>query len=286
MQLLRRIVQVVAALAVNSAFLFGQPSPGRIYTGNFKQFCSPGLNCYACPYAVTACPIGMLQHFIAYGRYNIPAYILGFFFLIGTLFGRFICGWICPFGLFQDLLFLLKTRKFKLFAPLRHLRWGILIIMVILLPLLGESHSPTYCKYLCPAGSLEGGLPLGIFSAQIRANIGSLYFFKIFLLLIFIVGSIFIFRFFCRTACPLGLIYGLFNRISILRLDFEADRCTDCGLCEQACPVDLMPQRGEFRKEGCIRCLKCRDVCPQKCFHFGLAGPTLRNQSPSKTELN
>jgi len=228
----------------------------------------------------------MLQHFIAYGRYHIPAYILGFFFLIGTFFGRFICGWICPFGLFQDLLFSLKTRKFKLFAPLRHLRWVILIILVILLPLFAGSHNPTYCKYLCPAGSLEGGIPLGIFSAQIRENIGTLYYFKISLLLLFLIGSIVISRFFCRTACPLGLIYGFFNRISILRLNFKADQCTDCGLCEQACPVDLKPQREEFLKEGCIRCLQCRDVCPQKCFHFGLTGPAGKSKSPPATDLN
>ncbi len=286
MRFTRRIVQIIAALAANSAFLLGQTSPARIYQGNLKQFCSPGLNCYACPYAVTACPIGSLQYFVAYGRLHLAPYILGFLALLGTIFGRFICGWICPFGLLQDFLYSLKTIKLKLFPPLRHLRWVILVVLVILLPLLTTGHSPAYCKFLCPAGSLEGGIPFGIFSAQVRENIGILYYFKISLLLLFLAGSVVISRFFCRTACPLGLIYGFFNRISILKLNFEADRCTDCGLCEQACPVDLKPQREEFLKERCIRCLKCRDICPQKCFHLGLAVSALRNQSPSEKELN
>lgn len=271
MRFTRLIVQIIAALAANCAFLLGQTSIGNIYQGKLKQFCFPGLNCYACPYAATACPIGSLQYFIAYGRLHLAPYILGSLTLLGTIFGRFICGWICPFGLLQDLLYSLKTLKLKLYPPLRHLRWVFLIGLVILLPLLSGSHSPAYCKLICPAGSLEGGIPFGIFNSQIRENIGTLYYIKMSLLALFLVGSIFISRFFCRTACPLGLIYGFFNRVSILRLDFEADRCTDCGLCEQACPVDLKPQRREFLKEGCIRCLKCRDVCPQKCFHFGMS---------------
>jgi polyferredoxin len=284
MRFTRTIVQVTAALAANSAFLLGQTSLKNIYQGKLKQFCSPGLNCYACPYAVTACPIGSLQYFVAYGRLHLAPYVIGFLTLLGTIFGRFICGWICPFGLLQDFLYSLKTVKLKLFPPLRHLRWVFLIILVILLPLLSGSHSPAYCKYLCPAGTLEGGVPLGIFSSQIRANIGTLYFIKISILIVFLVGSIAISRFFCRTACPLGLIYGFFNRISILRLDFAADRCLDCGLCEEACPVDLKPQREEFRREGCIRCLQCRDVCPQKCFHFGLKpASSLTPQATART---
>ncbi len=279
MQILRRIIQAAATLAVNSAFLFGQYLPSGIYQGPLKQICSPGLNCYACPYAVTACPLGSLQYFIGYSSYHFSLYIGGFLLLIGTLFGRLICGWICPFGLFQDVLHKIKSAKARLPRPFRHLRWVFLLGFVGLIPLL--TGKPSYCSFICPAGSLQGGIPFSIFSAQVRNAIGLLFFLKMFLLLVFAAGSVFIFRFFCQTACPLGLIYGFFNRVSVLGLNFDPDRCTGCGLCAESCPMDLRPEKGEYLSGACIRCAKCRDVCPQNCFRFGMAPPKGRGRFPA-----
>ena len=284
MQIIRRIIQIIAAIAVNCAFLLGQPLPNRIYQESWKQICSPGLNCYACPYAVTACPIGSLQHFISYGTYHFSVYIGGFLILFGAGFGRLICGWICPFGLLQDLLHKIPTRKFKFFPPLGYLRWVALIGLVFLVPFFtGEQ---AYCRFICPAGSLEGGVPFGIFSGQVQEMIGSLYFIKIGILIFFLAGSIFSFRFFCRIACPLGLIYGFFNRIAALGLSFNPESCTNCGLCGEACPVDLKPEKGEYLTNECIRCLKCRDACPQGCFQFGLVSLKKTKEHSSATYLN
>ncbi len=273
MQIARRIIQVVAAVGVNSSFLLGQPLPNKIYQGPLKQICQPGLNCYACPYAVGACPIGSLQYFVGYGSYHFSIYVGGFLLLFGGILGRVVCGWLCPFGLLQDLLFKIRSPKLKFFAPLRHLRWAALLGLVFLLPLL--TGSPSYCRYLCPAGALEGGVPFGLFSSQVRQIIGSMYFIKLGVLAFFLGASVVTFRFFCRTACPLGLIYGFFNRVSLLGLSCDSERCTQCGLCSKACPVDLAPEKGEYRRGECILCLKCRDACPQGCFTFGLkAGQT------------
>ncbi len=277
----RRIIQAAAALAANSSFLFGQARPDRIYQGPLKQVCTPGLNCHACPYAVNACPVGSLQYFIGYGQYRFSLYVAGFLLLFGALAGRLICGWICPFGLVQDLLHKIKSPKFKLPRPFHLLPWAVLIGLVVLVPLLAGH--PGFCRYLCPAGTLEGGVPFGIFSSQVRTLIGTLYFFKVGLLVLFLVGSVFISRFFCRTACPLGLIYGFFNRVALLNLTFDPYRCIECGLCEEACPVDLAPQRGGNRSSACIRCLKCRDVCPTDCFHFG---PAVGRRSAEKQPLS
>lgn len=275
MQIIRRFIQIIASIAVNSAFLLGQPLPNRVYQGPWKQICSPGLNCYACPYATTACPIGSLQHFIGYGTYHFSIYISGFLLFLGAGFGRLICGWICPFGLVQELIHKIPTPKIKLFPPIGYLRWVALLGLVFFLPFIFSE--PSYCRYICPAGSLEGGIPFGIFSSQVRSMIGTMYFIKLGILLIFLGGSVLIFRFFCRTACPLGLIYGFFNRISALGFSFTPDRCTDCGLCAKACPVDLRPDKREYLKGECIRCLKCVNACPQKCFKFGLTGFRGRN---------
>jgi len=268
MQVFRKVVQILSAMAVNSAFIFGQRRPDRIYQGHLKQFCSPGLNCYACPYALTACPIGALQNFISFSAYHFSVYIGGFLLLVGTLTGRLTCGWICPFGLYQEALHRIPTRKFKLLPAFRHIRWLMLLILVLILPYFFGK--PTFCGFVCPAGALQGGVTFGVFSPQIRALTGLLYWWKIALLIFFSIGSVFIFRLFCRIACPLGLIYGFFNRISILGLNHDPQRCLDCGLCEKVCPVDLKPEKGEYLSGSCIRCLKCRDACPRGCFRFGV----------------
>ncbi|MFQ9333324.1 MAG: 4Fe-4S binding protein, partial [Finegoldia magna] len=141
---------------------------GKIYGGNLKKICVPGMNCYSCPGAKGSCPIGSLQAVIGNSNYKFSYYILGFLFFIGALMGRFVCGWLCPFGLIQDLLykipFFKKIKTFKYDKHLRKIKYFILLIFVIILPMfvvdiLGQG-SPYFCKLICPIGMLEGGIPL------------------------------------------------------------------------------------------------------------------------------
>ena len=84
---------------------------GKIYQGKAKTMCVPGLNCYSCPAATGACPIGAFQAVVGSSKFKFTYYITGFFILLGVLLGRFICGFLCPFGWFQDLLHKIPGKK-------------------------------------------------------------------------------------------------------------------------------------------------------------------------------
>ena len=75
---------------------------GTIYQGDVKGLCVPGLNCYSCPGAVGACPLGSLQSALVSSKYKLPYYMLGVLLLFGIFFGRVICGFLCPFGFLQE----------------------------------------------------------------------------------------------------------------------------------------------------------------------------------------
>ena len=108
----RRLFQILVAFGQNG-FLLGFTNKA-IYQGSLKEYCTPTLNCYACPGAIFACPIGTIQHFAVVGG-AIPAYVLGYLAAIGAVVGRMCCGWLCPFGFFQDLLY--KVRSVKIAMP-------------------------------------------------------------------------------------------------------------------------------------------------------------------------
>ena len=262
----RRIIQIYAALLAN-ANLKGFGS-GQIYQGDLKKICTPGLNCYSCPGASGACPLGALQNALASSGARIPYYIFGILLLYAFLFGRWICGFLCPFGLIQDLLHKIPTPKLKkgrLTRILSYFKYVLLVYFVGFIPLAYAAESldmplPAFCKYICPSGTLlgAGGLLSSPENEWMFPMLGPLFTWKFCLLVSFIVGSVFCYRFFCRFFCPLGALYGLFNRISLLGMRVDAKSCTDCGLCIGKCPMDV-------RKVGdheCISCGACIDVCP------------------------
>ena len=138
---------------------------GKLYQGAGKTVCVPGLNCYSCPAASGACPIGAFQAVVGSSKFSFSYYITGFLILLGVLLGRFICGFLCPFGWFQELLHKIPTKKFstKKLKPLRYLKYAVLLVMVFLLPAFLVNDvgmgDPFFCKYLCPQGVMEGGHP-------------------------------------------------------------------------------------------------------------------------------
>jgi len=248
--------QLGATLLFNSYFL----APW------LKSVPCAGFNCYACPAAIMACPIGSLQHFGVIRQ--APFYLLGFLTLVGGLFGRLGCGWICPFGFLQDLLHKVPVPKWRMGNRLSWLRYAILVVLVGIAPII--TLEPWFCK-LCPAGALEAGLPLALFDVEIRALAGPLFAAKMVILAAFLVWMMATTRPFCRFICPLGAIYSLFNRVSGVRLTFEPAACQRCDRCAGVCPTGLYPPT-QLDSAGCIRCLECVKACPHGALNAGAAG--------------
>lgn len=268
----RHGVQVLWALLTNS-YLAGF-ARGKIYQGKLKNLCVPGLNCYSCPGALGACPIGAVQAVIGSWNFKLAFYAAGFLMFVGALAGRFVCGWLCPFGLIQDLLhkipFPEKIGTFRGDRLLRKLKYVILIVFVILLPMflvdvLGQG-APYFCKLICPAGTLEGGIPLVLLNESMRSALGWLYAWKNVLLLITIVLSVMIYRPFCKYICPLGAVYSVFNPVSVFRYRVDEKKCTGCGICAKVCGMQVDPAENANHPE-CIRCGACKKSCPVKAIH-------------------
>ena len=279
----RHRIQLLWAFLTNS-YLAGFVQ-GKIYTGKLKNLCVPGLNCYSCPGALGSCPIGALQAVIGSRNFKLAFYVSGFLIFVGALVGRFVCGWLCPFGLIQDLLhkipFPKKIRTFRGERLLRKLKYVILILFVILLPMfltdiLGQG-SPWFCKLICPAGTLEGGIPLVLFNSAMRGAIGWLYAWKNILLIILILLSVLIYRPFCKYLCPLGAVYSVFNPLSVFRYRVDEEKCTGCGACARVCKMNCEPTKNANDPE-CIRCGLCKKVCPTNAVCSGWKGEAKKTE--------
>lgn len=273
----RHRIQALWALLTNS-YLAGF-AQGKIYQGKLKKLCVPGMNCYSCPGALGSCPIGAMQAVIGSWNFKFAFYVAGFLMFIGALVGRFVCGWLCPFGLIQDLLhkipFPKKIKTFRGDKLLRKLKYVILAVFVILLPLflvdiLGQG-APYFCKWICPVGTLEGGLPLVLLNQSLRGAVGWLYTWKVAILVTTILLSMMIYRPFCKYICPLGAIYSAFNPIAVFRYRVEKEKCIGCGACAKVCKMQVNPVE-HVNDPECIHCGQCKKVCPTGAITQGVCG--------------
>ena len=272
--LLRKAVQLGWGL-LTTAHLTGFVK-GTIYQGPLKNFCVPGMNCYACPGALGACPIGAMQSLFDARRRKFAFSVVGYLAALGLLVGRFICGWLCLFGLIQELLYKIPLPKLKvpkkLDRVLRYLKYAVLVILVFLLPFFWRSElgvgEPFFCKYLCPVGTLEGGVPLVLLQEQLISAAGFLFRWKFALMALVLLSSVYIHRPFYKYLCPLGAFYALFQKVSVLRLKLDGEKCVSCGKCEKICPMGVTVTRDPNSAE-CIRCGACVRACPAGALRFG-----------------
>lgn len=268
----RRLLAQIGFFILQNPFLKNFIT-GEIYKGDIKNVCAPGLNCYSCPAAAASCPIGAIQLFLAGVRHGVSLYVAGFLLTAGVVFGRFICGFVCPMGLLQDLAYSVKTPKLLLrLRFLRYLKYAVLAVFVVILPLalaneLSGLGQPWFCKYICPSGTIFGAIPLLAVNGFLRKFAGAQFIFKLSLAIGVLAAAVFIFRAFCRVLCPLGAIYSLFNKISVLRMRCDRDKCVSCGSCAKACPARLEPASQPNSPE-CVRCGKCANACPKNALTY------------------
>lgn len=284
MEFVRKWIQIIFGFLMNGYWAF--PFTRTIYQGPLKVICAPGLNCYSCPAATTYCAMGSLQQLMGglrfaleNGQYYLGWSVVGTLGILGGLFGRLICGWACPFGFIQELLYKIPSKKFEVPRILRYGKYGFLLIMVILLPLLAVdqfgSGSPWFCKYVCPAGTLEAGIPMLILQPNLRTTVGFLFYNKLVIMVLFIGWAVVASRPFCRTTCPLGAFYALFNRVKLVKLRLDENNCTRCKACHYVCPTGVKFDENPDDME-CISCMACMTkACKFDAISIEVAGVPL-----------
>jgi ferredoxin-type protein NapH len=273
----RRITQVVSLLTLNPYFHYF--STRVIYQGPVKYVCAPGFNCYACPLAAFSCPIGSLQYSFTLFSMKIREfrlalgallYVVASVGLVGAVLGRIPCGWICPFGFLQDMMYKIPVPKLRLPRRINLGRYAFLIVLAILIPFITAQ---SWFSRLCPAGALEGGVFLkAVPPATPLPETGWFFWFKMVILGFFLLWMMTSKRPFCRAVCPLGAMWGLFNRVSIYRMAVDDEACTVCGKCREVCPVDINIYE-DPNSPDCIRCLECKKECPYGAVVSGFKRP-------------
>ena len=270
----RLTIQALTACVTNG-YVHGFVT-GKVFGGPTKVLCVPWLNCYSCPGALASCPIGSLQTALGGSSRGIPFYVMGLLVLFGTILGRLVCGFLCPFGFVQDLLHRIPLPKLsvphKLDRVLRYAKYVVATCLVICLPIMDTiltgRGAPYFCKFLCPAGTLEGALPLMLAKPQLQSQIGVVFWWKVAVLVVVILVAICIERPFCKYLCPLGAFYGLFNKVSFYQMHVDKKSCVSCGACSKACPMGVDPAT-EANSPECIRCGTCKVACPTSAIVAG-----------------
>ena len=271
----RRLITGAISFAFSNGYLAGfykRAAGGNLYRGALKKLCLPGLNCYSCPGAIASCPIGALQAVLSGGAYRLSLYVLGFIGLTGMLFGRLICGWVCPFGFLQELLYKIPGVKKRKSLPghrvLTRLKY-VILGLTVLIPMAGSiikgTGYPAFCAFLCPDGTLLGAVPQLILNPSLRSAAGARFIVKLAVLLAVLFAAVKSYRPFCKYLCPLGALYALCNPVSLYRYRIDENKCTGCGTCERVCLMDIRVREAPNARE-CIRCGRCKAACPEKAI--------------------
>ena len=246
---LRKKVQIVSALALNSSFFF-----------ELKSICLPVLNCHSCPLAIFACPIGIIGQFSALHLF--PFLIVGTLLLFGAFIGRFFCGWCCPFGLLQEVLYKIPTPKVHITPHAEKLRYLVLAVLVVALPFFFGTSTPLFFCKICPPATIQSALPWAIIRRELPELTPGLLRATVLLGVVILAAANL--RAFCKMACPLGALMGIFNKFSLLFVIRDDTGCNGCKKCEQECPMEITYDNqiaNGRRSSDCILCAECGRKC-------------------------
>lgn len=182
-------------------------------------------------------------------------------FGIALFLGPVFCGWICPFGTFQEWLGRIGKKLFKkrynrfvpprLDAVLRYLRYLVLAAVVYNTAVTGVLMFANMDPYFALFNAWTGEVAITAFVV----------------LGVVMLLSLFVERPFCKYACPYGAVLGLFNLVRIFPIRRNAETCIDCGLCDKHCPMNInVSGKTVIRHHQCISCLECTSevACPVK----------------------
>ena len=240
---------------VQAAFLLVWLDPTGL---RIRSMCAPVFHCYACPLATLGCPIGVLAGFSA--LHIFPFIALGLVLAVGALVGTALCGWACPFGFLQDLAGRVPTPRFRLPGWTGYLRYAVLVGLVLAVPhFFGKDHPLYFCR-LCPAGALEAALPGVVRAAWVGGETVWPNAAKIAVTAVVVAALFVTWRPWCRVLCPLGALYSLANRVSLLALRLDRAEFAACRQCRKACRAGIDPMVSP-NDSRCVRCLDCTGHC-------------------------
>ena len=251
--LIRWIIMFVTSFCI----IFG----GTVLGIRYGSVYFPVLSCPFNPEQITEGSCYFLVHSKVLFGWPAIKILLFFVSTIGfmILFGRIICGFLCPMGLIQEIMNALrqKTRiegismTDRKYAALQPVKW-LMVLLMLGLTFTGRD----FCDF-CPAIILSPAL----------AGFQTSIYFSGFLMIIVLIGSFFKRRFFCQI-CPLGFLLGLFYKITPFRIKKDCTACTECGACYEACPMGIREIYSEREKTdvtdmNCVMCGECIRRCPE-----------------------
>jgi len=253
------------------------------------------------------------------GQHLIKGFWWGLGLILMTLFlGRIFCGFVCPLGTIHHVVSWIKpTLKGKLMvqanqkSPSQRVKYFMLITLLVGalmgLNLMGLM-SPISLLFRSLALAVFPGLGIGIkelFDVMANSDIKILnqlsygaevlvspifgygyqsyqtaWFIGLIFLVILFLNRIRI-RFWCRVLCPLGALLGIFSRFSILRLEKDHEKCTNCTLCTKNCQGAASPMPGQdWENAECLLCFNCFDSCPEGALSFRFRWYPKLNRKP------
>ncbi|MBU3175834.1 4Fe-4S binding protein [Clostridium estertheticum] len=199
--------------------------------------------------------------------------------IIVTIFlGRFFCGWVCAFGAYNDFIYLLSKKVFKINFKvneevdkvLKYVKYVVLLLLVIVVWTMGSKVLDTTSPW--DAFAQITNFPQVLFDYTIGVA----------LLLLITLGALFVERFFCRYLCPLGAVFNILSKIGILKIKKPTDKCGKCRICSNNCSMGLSLYKAQSVCGGdCINCFKCIEACPRSNTKINVLGENVNPELAS-----